>query len=162
MATTPTDIAQLWRRVNRHLRDLMRAAAGDSCLPPLTLPVLHRIESHPGITVSELARQVGTVKSHVSKLIDQFSKDGYVEKHSDPADQRVIRLYLTAAGARLIQEHHERAHAIWAMVLRELPESDLEQLGSFLQTLCAAFERAAGVRSDPEAVHSPTIGVTPR
>src|SRR5690606_5764279 len=59
MPTTPTEVAQLWRRVNREVRELIRSTAKRDDLPPLTFPVLFHIQKEPGITVSELARKIG-------------------------------------------------------------------------------------------------------
>lgn len=142
MPTTPTEVAQLWRRVNREVRELIRSTAKRDDLPPLTFPVLFHIQKEPGITVSELARKIGAAKSHISTLTDGLERDGYIEKQSDPSDQRLIRMYLTSAAVSLLNEHEERAQAMWAMVLQQLPEQDLEDLARFLRNLLAAFERA--------------------
>lgn len=142
MATTPSEIAQLWRRVNRQMHGLIRSVVEQYDLPPLAFPVLDRIGRDPGITISALARKLGTAKSHISTLTDQLARDGYVEKGSDPNDQRVIRLYITDTARELLRHHHERAEAMWATVFQELPERDLEDLGRFLRTLSEAFARA--------------------
>lgn len=164
MSITPTEVAQLWRYVNREMRELVRSTVKRPELPPLTFPVLFNIRKEPGITVSELARKIGAAKSHISTLTDGLVRDGYIEKQSDPSDQRLIRMYLTSAAVTLLKEHEERAQAMWAMVLQELPEQDLEDLARFLRNLLEAFERAK-TTYNAEAVHAEQtaeqIGVNP-
>lgn len=164
MSITATEVAQLWRHVNREMRELIRSTVKHDDLPPLTFPVLFHIRKEPGITVSELARKIGAAKSHISTLTDGLVRDGYIEKQSDPSDQRLIRMYLTAAAVTLLKEHEERAQAMWAMVLEELPERDLEDLARFLRNLLGAFERArATYQSEAAPADQATqqIGVKP-
>lgn len=142
MSTTPTEIAQLWRQVNRQMRELARSTHEQHDLPPLAFPVLFHIRKEPGITVSELARKIGAAKSHISTLTDTLARDDFLEKRSDPADQRLIRLYLKQAAIDLLQKHEEHSQAMWAQVFNELPEQDLEDLARFLRNLLEAFERA--------------------
>lgn len=149
MSITPTEIAQLWRRVNREMRELVRSTVSQHDLPPLAFPVLYHIRKEQGVTVSELARRIGAAKSHISTLTDTLARDGYIEKQSDPSDQRLIRMYLTRSAADLLQEHEERSQAMWATVFEQLPEKDLEDLGRFLRNLLGAFEHAnAAYRTD--------------
>lgn len=142
MSITPTEIAQMWRQVNRQMRELARSTVDRHDLPPLAIPVIHHVRKEPGITVSELARKIGAAKSHISTLTDGLVRDGYLDKQSDPADQRLIRIYLTQSARELLSAHEDQWQAMWAAVFEELPEKDLEDLGRFLRNLLGAFERA--------------------
>lgn len=142
MPVTPVEISQLWRHVNRNMRTLFQRSMTERDLPPLSFLLLRRIEEEPGVTLTELARRVGSSKSHTSTMVDQLAQEGYVEKRSDPADQRVIRLHLTKEAERRFERMGERAGEVWAIVLQELPEGDIEDIARFLRTLLAALERA--------------------
>lgn len=142
MPVTPVEISQLWRHVNRHMRALLRSSMCERDLSPLSFLLLRRIEEEPGITLSELARRVGSSKSHASTMVDQLAQEGYVEKRSDPADQRVIRLHVTKEAERTFERMGERAEEVWAIVLQEFSEAEIEDIERFLRTLLSALERA--------------------
>jgi MarR family transcriptional regulator, lower aerobic nicotinate degradation pathway regulator len=52
-------------------------------------------------TMAELADYLGLERSTVSGLIDRAVQRGLVEKHTDPADGRSVRVSLTAQARRL-------------------------------------------------------------
>lgn len=94
------------------------------------------------MTIGELARRSGTVKSHVSKMMEQLVRQGYVEKRTDPADQRLVRVYVTRSAA--VAEMETRAREAWSGVVDEIPEAQLEQVVRGLRILLAALEQANG------------------
>lgn len=142
MPATPVEISQLWRHVNRHMRELFHSMVAGSELPMLSFLLLRRIEDEPGITLSELARKVGAAKSHVSNMVEHLVCEGLIEKRSDPSDQRLLRLHLTDAARRRFEGIEDRAQAAWRMVLDELPENDIDEVARFLRTLLEALKRA--------------------
>src|SRR5690606_12877926 len=95
--TTPEEIAVLGQHVNREMRALMLRAGKEYELPPFSFMLLRHIKEEPGVTLSELARRVGAAKSHISTTLEHLVKEGYVEKRSDPSDQRLVRLRVTEA-----------------------------------------------------------------
>lgn len=141
MAVTSMEIALLWRHVNRRMRELIHRAGKEFDLPPFSFMLLRRIKEEPGVTLSELSRRVGAAKSHTSTTVEQLVRDGYVEKRSDPSDQRVIRLHMTEDGGRFFAGLGDRAQGVWTMVLQEY-DGPREDVARFLQELLAALERA--------------------
>lgn len=141
MAATPMEIAVLWRQVNRRMRELLARAGKEFDLPPFSFMLLCRIKEEPGVSLSELSRLIGAAKSHTSTTVEQLVRDGYVEKRSDPKDQRVIRLHVTEAGRRLFASLGDRAQGVWTIVLEEY-DGTSEEVASFLERILAAVERA--------------------
>lgn len=150
MAVTPMEIALLWRHVNRRMRELIHRVGKETQLPPFSFMLLRRIKEEPGVTLSELSRRVGAAKSHTSTTVEQLVRDGYVEKRSDPSDQRVIRLHMTEAGRRFFASLGDRAQGVWTLVLSEF-DGDIQDVADFLDALLAALERAnARIESESE------------
>lgn len=141
MAATPMEIAVLWRQVNRRMRELLVRAGKEFDLPPFSFMLLRRIKEEPGVTLSELSRLMGAAKSHTSTTVEQLVRDGYVEKRSDPSDQRVIRLHITDEGLRFFARLGDRAQGVWTIVL-EAYDGPGEEVAGFLERLLAAVERA--------------------
>ncbi|MBO2521925.1 MAG: hypothetical protein CW345_09035 [Firmicutes bacterium] len=147
--TTPVEIAVLWRHVNREMRALMLRAGKEYELPPFSFMLLRHIKEEPGVTLSELARRVGAAKSHISTTVEHLVKEGYVEKRSDPSDQRVVRLHVTEAARSFFASLGDRARGVWAVVLEEY-DGPSEEVARFLQALLEAVGRACA-RFDGEA-----------
>jgi len=150
MPATPVEIAVLWRHVNREMRALLHRVGKEYELPLFSFMLLRQIKEEPGITLSELARSVGAAKSHISTTIEQLVREGYVEKRSDPSDQRILRLHVTEAARRYFADLGDRAQGLWAIVLEEY-DGPSEEVARFLRSLLAALERA-NARLEREAV----------
>jgi DNA-binding MarR family transcriptional regulator len=132
----------LWHQINREFHDRFRPAFRGTDLPPLALLMLKHIGRDPGVTVSELARSLGTAKSYVSKTVDQLMCLGYVEKRADLADQRLMRVYATAAAEKMKQQMEDRVNAIWEGIRREIPVDELGPLTHSLHVLLIALQRS--------------------
>lgn len=139
MSIKPAEIAHLWHHVNRQMHDLFRTTVQKYDLPSMAYPVLRHIQKEPGITVSQLSRRFGTAKSHISKIADQLMRENFIEKRTDPSDQRILRLYLTPSALRSLKGMGDRATKLWAAVLDELPENESEDLLRFLRKLLEAL-----------------------
>ena len=129
------EIVELLREVNRTLRErLMRAASGTQrSLAALSL--LRALDREPGISLSELARRRYMPKSLVSMLIADLSADGLVRKGGDPADQRLVRLSLTAAGAKELEHWRATYRSIAADAVGRMDPEDADDLWSGIRAL---------------------------
>jgi DNA-binding MarR family transcriptional regulator len=78
-------------------------------------PVLFALWEREGLTHSELAARLHVKPATITKMINRMEKTGFVQRRSDPEDQRVSRVYLTDAG-RAIQNEVER---VWRTLLKE-------------------------------------------
>jgi DNA-binding MarR family transcriptional regulator len=61
-------------------------------------PMLHALWKQEGLTHSELAAKLHVQPATMTKMVKRMEKAGFVERKSDPDDQRVSRVYLTDAG----------------------------------------------------------------
>lgn len=85
-------------------------------------PVLFALWEQEGATHGELAARLHVKPATITKMIKRMEKAGFVERRSDPQDQRVSRVYLTDAG-RSIREQVEQ---VW----RTLEEETFEGLSA--------------------------------
>ena len=53
------------------------------------------------VTMGELSEALGTPLSTATRIADRLTEGGYVERLTDPADHRVVRIALTNKGERL-------------------------------------------------------------
>lgn len=134
------EIGELWRDVNREVHERFRQAFRQSEMPVIALVLLRTIGHHPGVTIGELARRSGTVKSHVSKTVERLERQGFVEKRQDPEDQRLVRLFLTHLADELTAEMESRAMVVWSGITDAVPEGQLHDVMRGLRILRDALE----------------------
>lgn len=128
-------LRHITRKVHEYFFDQVRKAG----LTPPQVWTLRTLCHEPGLGVSELARRIGTAKSHVSGIVEGMVRDGYLVKEPDPQDQRLVRLVPTP-GARDFWETLRRTHhAALQAPLGRLSSSQLEQILSSLRLLASAF-----------------------
>jgi DNA-binding MarR family transcriptional regulator len=133
------EIVELLRSVNRTLRERLMQAASGRKRSLATLSVLRAIGNEPGITVNEVGRRRYMPKSLVSIIVADLAEDGLVRKGRDPADQRLVRLKLSAAGARELEHWRATYRSIAADAVGSLSGDDARQLLSGLRALNEAL-----------------------
>lgn len=134
------EIGELWRQIHKEMHDHFRQAFRGNDIPFAAMMILRHVHMNPGVTVSELARRSGNVKSHISKMIEQLERQGFVEKRQDPSDQRLIRIYPTQTATDLRAAMEERAQALWAEIMEEVPDAQVGEVAHGLRILLAALE----------------------
>jgi DNA-binding MarR family transcriptional regulator len=98
---------------------------------------LHR---EPGLRVTELASRLSLRQSTVSNLIEQLSKAKHLKRKRNDTDQRVVRLYLTASGRRLVERAPQPARGVLPDALESLDAKTLMHLDVQLRTLLRAMK----------------------
>ncbi len=85
------------------------------------------------VSVSEIGAQLMLDNGTLSPLLKKLEKTGYIERHRDPEDDRVVRITLTKEGKTL----QERAKDIPAKVAGcvNLPMEKAQQLYTLLYEL---------------------------
>ncbi|HLO01770.1 MAG TPA: MarR family winged helix-turn-helix transcriptional regulator [Symbiobacteriaceae bacterium] len=136
-------VGEIWRDVNRTIHERFRQAWRGTDLYPGAMFLLRHLQAEPGLTVSELSRRAGLVKSGVSKLIDQADRMGLVEKRPDPADQRLQRLFLTEQGTVTMTEMESKGQATWLAIIKQISPADLAEVEKGLRILQEAVVAAA-------------------
>ena len=129
------EIVELLRAVNRTLRERLMQAASGRKRSLATLSVLRAIGNDPGITVNEVARRRYMPKSLVSIIVADLAEDGLVRKGRDSADQRLVRLRLSAAGTRELERWRATYRSIAADAVGSLAADDARDLLSGLRAL---------------------------
>lgn len=78
-------------------------------------PMLFALWEQEGATHTELAARLHVKPATITKMIKRMEKTGFVERRSDPQDQRVSRVYLTDAGRSI----RERVEQVWRKLEEE-------------------------------------------
>ena len=125
-----------------HYRDVQKATG----VSGTQLWALYGIALRPGIKVGDLARELAVHQSTASNLLDQLVDLDYIERKREGADQRVVTLYLTTKGKRVVDKAPQPAIGMLQQALMSLPEARLAGLHEHLAELikAAGLKRVTG------------------
>jgi MarR family transcriptional regulator, organic hydroperoxide resistance regulator len=104
--------------------------------------VLTELKRRPGMRVSDLARLICIHNSTASNLLDRLEERGLLRRERKDEDQRVVRLYLTPAGANVIATLPQPARSVVPDALGDVPLGTLETLNQSLGELIAHLKIA--------------------
>ncbi len=114
-------------------------------VPPAQLRVLTIISRSEHSNMSRLADALDVAPSSASRLCDRLEATGLLRRVPDPRDRREVRLMLTPAALRLLDELRERRQAALAQVLERMSPARRQELVRALAAFDAAATPAAAV-----------------
>ena len=121
-----------------------RAAIPESLGAELSAATAHQLEAlhmlfdaraggATGVTMNELARMQGCALSSASALADRLLREGLVERASDAADRRVVRLVLTPKGDGFCRQFAEVKRCAALQTLQRLSADEMAALIGLLR-----------------------------
>lgn len=134
---SPLSVLQRFRVLIRTAQRHSQWVERQSGVTGAQLWAMCELAEQPGLRVGELAKLMALHQSTASNMIDKLESAGLVRKERTAADQRVVRLYLTQAGASLLETAPSPARGVLPEALRMLPEEELEKLQHELDLLLA-------------------------
>jgi DNA-binding MarR family transcriptional regulator len=121
-------------------------------LPPTQLRVLTIVARSRQTNMSRLAEALGVVPSSASRLCDRLEATGLLRRVPDPRDRREVRLLLTPAARRLLDELRDRRRAALAAVLDRMAPAGRQDLVRALAAFHTAAESLSAARVEgPDA-----------
>ncbi|MEU3010161.1 MarR family winged helix-turn-helix transcriptional regulator [Nocardia asteroides] len=133
----PADLTRTMWALNRALRQSQGSPQGENPRPLAQVEVLKLVDSKPGITVREIAETLHMQANNVSTLISSLTKDGFLERRTDPADGRVVQLHPTPKMLAASTELAERLDAGVSGALTQLSEQAQARIAAALPDLRA-------------------------
>jgi DNA-binding MarR family transcriptional regulator len=147
----PTPLGVDFRGPDGRLGYLLRQAqhalwiALEAELAPLEITasqfgVLRLIEVQPGATGADLAQDSMYSPQSTHQMLVTLEASGLIERRRDPADRRLRRVYVTAAGANTLAEAHRRAIAIEERMMHGLTDHQRYDFKQWLVNAAKATE----------------------
>jgi DNA-binding MarR family transcriptional regulator len=87
------------------------------------------------LRMTELARYLGLDKSTMTGLVDRAEKRGLLTRARDPADGRVVDVFLSADGARAAERGHEQIARLLAPMTSTLSRADQHRVQALLAAM---------------------------
>lgn len=125
---------QIFRIVNRltlNLKNDLRPAK-------MTLSrwrALSVLNASDGCSMGELADYMVIEQAALSRIVDQMVRDQLVTRKLASQDNRIVQVFLTAAGRRMFKEIRPLELRHYAQLIKDFEKTDLENLGSSLHRL---------------------------
>ena len=132
VTTPPTrdETAELAGRLRLAITRLARQLrqTSESDLSPTQGSVLATIGKSGPLTLGELAELERVAGPTITKVVALLHEKGLVDKITDPADRRFVRVQLTADGQALLERTRARKTAWLARQLHDLSPDELDRL----------------------------------
>jgi DNA-binding MarR family transcriptional regulator len=122
---------QVFRAAKLHFNNIEKRAG----VTGAQLWALCELNDQPGVRVTDLAAAMALHQSTVSNLIDKLLRKRLIRRDRGDIDGRVVRLYLTAAGERVVRSAPQPARGVLPDALEHLPPSALRGLDQQLANL---------------------------
>ena len=117
-------------------------------IPPSHAHALQLLGQNGAVPQQALARRLNLDKSTVSRLVDSLVHRGWVERSVNPGDRREVRLTLSEAGQRAVDElaaaAAEKYHGVW----ERIPPAKRPQVVEALAVLTDALGSEAARKDD--------------
>jgi DNA-binding MarR family transcriptional regulator len=122
---------QIFRAAKLHFRQVERTADVSSA----QLWLLAELFDRPGSRVKDLAAAMALHQSTVSNLLEVLTRRKLLVRKRDDVDQRVVRVFLTAAGERIVRKAPNPARGVLPDALEALPAAALRRLDQSVTVL---------------------------
>jgi len=110
-----------------------QAAAMGSSLTPAQFKTLFMVRRMQPCKMSELSEHSHVSTSSLTIMLNKLVEDGFVERLSDPADRRVVRVRLTPPGEALLRQVETNNLGLLETKLAVLPAAEKVKLNELLQ-----------------------------
>ena len=109
-------------------KSISRPMRAKSPITPGGMFVLGSLKRHGTLSMTDIGKCLDMPKPHVTVIVDKLIEEGYVERHNDPKDRRVINIVLTEKGLHNFEEIKRSASEGLKEKLALLSDQELEEL----------------------------------
>ena len=149
-AAMPKDVAKRLGYAVKRLQHALRLSMDDALRPTgLTAPqyaILCAVEAEAGLSNARLARAAFVTPQTMQGMLANLERDGVILRRAEPANARVLRTELTAAGRDTLDQAHRLVARVEQIMVASFGAREAERLALSL-TNCA--EDLAALPSRP-------------
>ena len=105
--------------------------------------MIKMVGDHPGIFISEMARNFNVTRAVVAKTVRKLEENGFLEKKEDDEDKKRFCLFLTEKGEtayKLHNQYHQEYDRPLFAYLESLSDNELHIIREFLKYANALIE----------------------
>jgi DNA-binding MarR family transcriptional regulator len=149
-APLTAELAKVLARIGRGLRYRTRAVREALDVTPSEGELLRLLERRPGIRVQDAAVELGIASNSVSTLVKQLSRNGLVQRASDPLDGRAACLWLTPLSQDWVTRIGSAREAAIGRALDSLDVAEREALEAALPAMVRLSKAIVKTSNPPQ------------
>src|ERR1700729_281128 len=108
MPATPEDLLEAVAAIRRAVRRRVGRPVELSVLTGAQLELVRLLRREPGVSIADAAARLRVAPNTVSTLVGQLADAGVLERRTDEADRRVVRLTLNPGIRRRVDAVRDR------------------------------------------------------
>lgn len=108
-------------------------------ISPAGLGVLRVLLAGDGLKSSDVAARGWSSPGTLTSVVDTLVREGYVERRQDPADRRVVRLYVTDRGRQICEEYITVVGPYWRDAFDFVDPADEPVIRKFFVDMISQF-----------------------
>ena len=141
MPELPTSPVYLLKRTELAVRGCVEKALGEVALTPSQYFALLLVVTGEATSSAELARATGVLPQSITELISLLAKRGLIARTPDSANNRILRIEVTAAGHKLFEKATELAIRVERELFEGFETREVETLNRLFARLIESAER---------------------
>ncbi len=137
------DFIQMTERIANGKTNLLDFGLEEMTFYRGEIHMIKMIGDHPGIFISEMARNFNITRAVVAKTVRKLEERGFLEKKEDVEDKKRLCLFLTEKGElayKLHNQYHQEYDRPLFAYLESLNENELHIIQGFLKHANALIE----------------------
>ena len=140
-------LSYLIGRLDRVLRRRLAAAVEPAGLTLPTYTALSVLRAQDGLSNARLARRSLVTPQSMNEVLSVLVEQGYVRRNAAPGQGRVIRIELTKAGTRALEQSDRAVDEVEREMLGDLDAGEVESLRDALIRCGRTLERERAERA---------------
>lgn len=101
--------------------------------------LLFHLKKNGPKSMSVLGDSLFFTKAYMTKLVDALTRDGFVERRNDPTDRRMIKIYITDAGLKKMEEGNLSMQKFILGKISGVPNNDIEDFYYSIKRILELF-----------------------
>ena len=130
-----TNLNGIYRDFSPALFELMEIGYFDTGCSDTVQRILYDIYTNSGCTATSVGKRLHLSRSHISEIINEYEKEGYIRREESANDARKLLLYLTDKGKSYIEAYMNSASSSVAKKIAALEEIDRKKLMDAFNTI---------------------------
>ncbi len=143
VATSAKDsvgLVYLLKRAELAVRSCAEVTLAQFRLTPTQFLLLFRLNESRDVSSADLARTIGVRPQSIVDLIGPLEREGLIKRREAPEHRRILRIRLSAAGERLLEQAIPVARQLEVELLSSLTPSEIANLRKGLTKLLAGAQ----------------------
>lgn len=103
--------------------------------------ILQALWKNNELTCLEIASETGLAPNTVTVLLNNLSKNGMIERKSNPNDRRQVIIVVTEKGLKAKKDFDKVLSRIINIGFNDFTDTEYEQFQNSLEKLCKSYER---------------------